>query len=88
MVNPLFTLSVYHGGQGDLMMIGMLMLAAAANAPVMLAARDETQWRTFVRASLQRPVPPRGTRLRQLEGVVRGLGAERRDVQVAGPSGL
>jgi hypothetical protein len=87
-VNPIFTLSVYHEGQGDLMMIGILMLAAAANAPVMLAARDETQWRMFVRASLQPPEAPRGTRLRQLEGVVRRLGTERRDVQVAGPSGL
>lgn len=69
-------------------MMTMLMLAAAANAPVMLVARDEAQWRTFVRASLQRPTPPRASRLRQLEGVVRGLGGERRDVQVAGPSGL
>ena len=70
------------------MMIGMVMLAAAANAPVMLAARDETQWRTFVRASLQRPAPTGGSRLRQLEGAVRRLGADRLDVQVAGPSGL
>lgn len=88
MVNPLFTLSLYHGGQGDLMMIGIVILAAAASAPVTLAARDETQWRMFVRASLQRPAPARGTRLRQLEGVVRRLGTERREAQVAGPSGL
>ena len=69
-------------------MMGMLMFAAAANAPVMLAAGDEAQWRMFVSASLQRPAPPRASRLRQLEGVVRRLGTERRDVQVAGPSGL
>jgi hypothetical protein len=75
-------------GKGDLTMMEILMLAAAANAPVMLAARDEAQWRTFVRASLQRPAPPSGTRLRQLEGVVRRLGDERRELQVAGPSGL
>jgi hypothetical protein len=68
-------------------MMAMLMFAAAANAPVMLAARDEAQWRTFVRASLQRPAP-RATRLRQLQGTVRALGDDRRDVQVAGPSGL
>ena len=69
-------------------MMTMLMLAAAANAPAMPAARDEAQWRTFVRASLQRTAPPRGLRLKQLEGVVRRLGAERREVQLAGPSGL
>lgn len=69
-------------------MMTVLMLAAAANAPVLLAARNETQWRSFVRASLQRQAPPQGARLRQLEGVVRRLGAERSDVQVAGPSGL
>ena len=33
------------------MMMGILMFAAAANAPVMLAARDEAQWRLFVRTS-------------------------------------
>jgi hypothetical protein len=90
MVNRLFTLSVYHGGreEGDLTMIGILMFAAAANAPAMLAARDETQWRTFVRASLQRPAAPRGLRLKQLQGTVRALGDDRRPVQVAGPSGL
>jgi hypothetical protein len=65
-----------------------MLFAAAANAPVMLARADEAQWRLFVRASLQRQVPPRGSRLRQLEGVVRRLGAERTAVQVAGPSGL
>ena len=69
-------------------MMGILMMAAAANAPVMLAASDEAQWRTFVRASRQRPAAPQDTRLRQLEGVVRRLGAEQRDLQVAGPSGL
>ncbi|MGZ8297774.1 MAG: hypothetical protein ACXWUV_06920 [Allosphingosinicella sp.] len=69
-------------------MMGMLMLAAAANAPVMLARSDDAQWRMFVRASLQRSAPPRGTRLRQLQGTVRALGDDRRGVQVAGPSGL
>jgi hypothetical protein len=70
------------------MMMGILMFAAAANAPAMLAVRDEAQWRMFVRASLQRPAPPQGARLRQLEGVVRRLGADGRGAQVAGPSGL
>jgi len=89
-VNPLFTLSVYHSGreEGDPTVMGMLMFAAAAaNAPVMLARADEAQWRLFVRASLQRP-PPRGTRIRQLQGTVRALGDDRRSVQMAGPSGL
>jgi hypothetical protein len=90
MVNPLFTLSVYHDGreQGVLAMMGILMFAAAANAPVMLAARDEAQWRSFVRASLQRPAPARGSRLRQLQGTVGALGEDRHGVRVAGPSGL
>jgi hypothetical protein len=69
-------------------MMGMLMFAAAANAPMMLARADEAQWRMFIRASVQRPAPPRGTRLRQLEGVVRRLGAERNAQQLAGPAGL
>lgn len=69
-------------------MIGLLMIAAAANAPVTLAGRDEVQWRLFVRASLQRPAAPRGTRLRQLEGVVRRLGAEPDAQNLAGPAGL
>ena len=69
-------------------MIGMLMLAAAANAPVILAARDETQWRLFVRASLQRQATIRGSRLRQLEGAVRRLGNEGEAQRIAGPSGL
>ncbi len=70
-------------------MMGMLIFAAAAaNAPVMLARADEAQWRLFVRASLQRPAPPRGARLRQLQGTVRALGDDRRGIQVAGPSGL
>jgi hypothetical protein len=70
-------------------MMGLAFLAAAAaSAPVQLARNDDAQWRMFVRASLQRPAPARATRIRQLEGVVRGLGAERQVVQVAGPSGL
>jgi hypothetical protein len=69
-------------------MMGLMMFAAAANAPVMLAARDEAQWRTFVRASLQRPAPPRGSRLQHLQGVVRGLGAEPDRQRLAGPAGL
>ncbi|HEX9966068.1 MAG TPA: hypothetical protein VGB04_13915 [Allosphingosinicella sp.] len=70
-------------------MMGLAFFAAAAaSAPVQLARSDEAQWRMFVRASLQRPAQARVTRLRQLEGVVRGLGAERRVIQVAGPSGL
>lgn len=69
-------------------MMGFLMLAAAANAPMQFASRDDARWRLFVDTSLQRPAGAQGTRLRQLEGVVRRLGAERRELQVAGPSGL
>ncbi|HEX6374713.1 MAG TPA: hypothetical protein VFZ91_03225 [Allosphingosinicella sp.] len=75
-------------------MIGIALLAAAAQAPVLLASNDEAQWRLFVRASLQRPAVPaaRGrdaSRLRQLEGVVRGLGNDRARTQsLAGPAGL
>ncbi len=68
--------------------MGMLMFAAAANAPLQIASRDEAQWRMFVRASLQRPAPPRATRLRQLEGVVRRLGPEGDVRHLAGPAGL
>lgn len=71
-------------------MIGMMIFAAAAgHAPVLLASRDETQWRMFVRASLQRPAAARGSRLRQLQGVVRGLGDDRRRSEaLSGPAGL
>jgi hypothetical protein len=70
-------------------MLGFAILAAAAaGAPMVLAGREEAQWRMFVRASLQRTAPDRASRLRQLEGVVRGLGTERGAAQVAGPSGL
>ena len=69
-------------------MMAMLMFAAAANAPVMLAERDDAQWRTFVRASLQRPEPRGGARLRQLQGTVRALGDDRGGMEMAGPSGL
>ena len=73
-------------------MIAIAFLAAAAHAPVVLASRDEAQWRLFVRASLQRPAEPAPpgrdvSRLRQLEGAVRGLADDRRD-RLAGPSGL
>jgi hypothetical protein len=70
-------------------MIGIALLAAA-HAPVMLAASDETQWRRFVRSSLQRPAAPAASRLLQLQGVVRGLGQDRdrRGQATAGPSGL
>lgn len=90
MVNLLFTVPVYHGGreEGDPTMMGIMLFAAAANAPVMLARADEAQWRMFVRASLQRPAPPRDARLRQLEGVVRRLGAEQEAQRLAGPAGL
>jgi hypothetical protein len=64
------------------------MFAAVAQAPVILAARDEAQWRTFVRTSLQGPAATRASRLRQLEGVVGGLGEDRLRTGVAGPSGL
>ena len=71
-------------------MIGIALLAAAAQAPVLLARNDEAQWRLFVRASLQRPAAPGGrdaSRLRQLQGVVRNLGDDRR-TGISGPSGL
>jgi hypothetical protein len=73
-------------------MIGMAFLAAAAaaQAPVLLASRDEAQWRLFVRASVQSRPTPRGVRLKQLQGVVRELGIEQ-DASVqrlAGPAGL
>jgi hypothetical protein len=69
-------------------MIGIALLAAAAHAPVMLAANDEAQWRRFVRASVQRPAVP--SRLLHLQGVVRHLGDDRPSSQpsAAGPYGL
>jgi hypothetical protein len=67
-------------------MIGIAMLAAAAHAPVLLAANDEVQWRLFVRASLQRPAAP-PSRLRQLQGVVRQLGDDRAAAGAAGTAG-
>lgn len=71
------------------MMIGIALLAAAANAPVVLAARDEAQWRRFVRSSLQRPAAPAPSRLLQLQGVVRHLDDDRAARgQGAGPYGL
>jgi len=71
-------------------MIGIVMLAAAAQAPVLLASNDEARWRLFVRASLQRPeVPaPRArpqSRLLQLQGVVHRLADDRAE---PGPYGL
>lgn len=69
-------------------MIGIMLFAAAANAPVQLARADEAQWRMFVRASLQRSAPPRGSRLQQLQGTVRSLSEDRGRAIVAGPSGL
>ena len=73
-------------------MIGIALLAAAAQAPVLLASNDDAQWRLFVRASLQSPrgSAPRGrdaSRLRQLQGVVHSLGDDRR-AEIPGPSGL
>jgi hypothetical protein len=75
-------------------MIG-IMLLAAAQAPLLLASNDEVQWRTFVRASVQsrEASSPRlrgGSRLLQLQGVVRRLGEERPGPvqRLAGPAGL
>jgi hypothetical protein len=65
--------------------------AAAANAPVILAANDEAQWRRFVRSSVQRPAAPaaRGpSRMLQLQGVVRRLDDDRTAQSAAGPYGL
>ena len=76
-------------------MIGIAMLAAAVQAPVLLASADEAQWRLFVRASLHRPATPAarmrdGSRLMQLQGAVRRLAPEyeREARRLAGPSGL
>ena len=68
--------------------MGILMFAAAANAPLTIAGVDEAQWRLFVRASLQRQAPARGSRMRQLEGVVGRLGTMEEARRLAGPSGL
>ncbi len=71
-------------------MIGIaLMAAAAAQAPVLLAAGDEAQWRRFVRSSLQRPAAA-PSRLRHLQGVVRRLGDDPAPSQprATGPYGL
>lgn len=68
-----------------------IALLAAANAPVMLAANDEAQWRRFVRASLQRPAAPSArapSRLLELQGVVRRLDEDRSGRGAAGPYGL
>jgi hypothetical protein len=65
-----------------------MMLAAAANAPVILARADEAQWRMFVRASVERSASPRDSRLRQLEGAVRRLGTDQEAQRLAGPAGL
>ncbi|MFL6845572.1 MAG: hypothetical protein ACJ8ER_11910 [Allosphingosinicella sp.] len=69
-------------------MIGLLMMAAAAQAPVQLARNDEAQWRLFVRASLEtRPTRPSAhSRVRELEDALRGLS----DTQggIDGPKGL
>jgi hypothetical protein len=75
-------------------MMAIFMLAASASAPVISAGDGEAQWRRFVKASLQSsrsPARGEGLRMRQLQGVVRGLGDDlgRRRGQVAGdPSGL
>jgi hypothetical protein len=80
------------GKRGILTMIAIALLAAAAaNAPVMLAANDEAQWRRFVRSSVQRPAAPsaRGpSRLLHLQGVVRRLDDDRTARSAAGPYGL
>jgi hypothetical protein len=71
-------------------MIAIALLAAAANAPVILASNDEAQWRRFVRASVQRPAAPAArspSRLLQLQGVVRRLDDDRAG-PAAGPYGL
>ena len=69
-------------------MIGIALWAAAANAPVRLAAHDEVQWRRFVRASVQRPAAAPPSRLLHLQGVVRRLDDRAARGQAAGPFGL
>lgn len=79
------------GEEGNLTMIAIALWAAAANAPVILAANDEAQWRRFVRASVQRPAAPaaRGpSRLQHLQGLVRRLDDDRPGRFAAGPYGL
>ena len=83
------------GEEGNPTMIAIAMLAAAAQAPLLLARNDEAQWRLFVRASLQRPAAPaphmRGeSRLIDLQGVVGEMGdlRSRESRRMAGPSGL
>jgi hypothetical protein len=71
-------------------MIG-LILAAAAQGPVLLASNDEAQWRNFIRASLEGPPPAErasNARVRQLESVVRALRQDEVTRRLAGPSGL
>lgn len=71
-------------------MIG-LILAVAAQGPVLLASNDETRWRNFIRASLEGPPPSEhrsGPRVRQLESVVRALRETEAARGPAGPSGL
>ncbi|HEX8620556.1 MAG TPA: hypothetical protein VF718_01155 [Allosphingosinicella sp.] len=70
-------------------MIAIALLAAAANAPLLLAANDEAQWRRFVRASVQGPASPTArapSRLLHLQGVVRRL--DERLPRASGPYGL
>jgi hypothetical protein len=72
-------------------MIGLMILAAAAQAPVQLASNDEARWRMFVRASLQSPMPAAEgdtSRMRELADIVRRLRDDRERLRVAGPSGL
>ena len=72
-------------------MIGLAMIAAVAQAPVLLAQNDELQWRMFVRASVEAPAPaPRGSaRMRDVENSLRGLTDERiRIARTKGPTGL
>lgn len=70
-------------------MIAIALLAAAAQAPMILAANDEAQWHRFVRASVQRPAGRAPSRLLQLQGVVRRLDDDRSGRgQAAGPYGL
>lgn len=67
-----------------------IAILAAANAPMLLAARDEAQWRRFVRATVQRPADPAArapSRLIQLQGVVRRLDDDR-EARSGGPYGL
>jgi hypothetical protein len=73
-------------------MIGLALIAAAAQGPVLLARNDEVQWRMFVRAGYEAAAPERArptARLRELEEALHGLtDRTQRPASIKGPTGL